>query len=106
MMLKSVLQSISPPSSKVDGDSISESANEDESSCRRRLVRDHFCLPIYVRQQVNQIKQVVTDFVSGWKLPFVQRQQIEAELSKSITEAVMESHNSSKNASDPSINSH
>ena len=73
LMLKSVLQSISPPSSLAEGDSLSESVNEDESSCRRRLARDNYCIPIYVRQQVSQIKKVVTNFVSGWRLPFVQR---------------------------------
>ena len=98
-MLRSVLKNISEPSSKhVVDSSDSESENCTEELMRRN--RRAACLPAYVREQLEQVKQVVANFVSTWSLPFGQKKQIEAELSKSITEALIEKHKQNSSISD------
>ena len=87
-MLRDVLRNISEPSSKQVADESSDSESEDDTEVLMRRNRAA-CLPAYVREQLAQVKQVVANFVSTWSLPFGQKKQIEAELSKSITEALI-----------------
>ena len=57
----------------------------------KRLAQDRHFIPA----ALGSLKKVVTAFVGKLGLPFCQRRQVEEELSKSITLALLESSNQS-----------
>ena len=68
-MLRSVLKEIAEPQSEKDVKSFVAEGLDDTDMLMEKNRRQQ-CLPNYIKNHLVQIKNVVTNFVSTWRLPF------------------------------------
>ena len=68
-MLRSVLKEFDEPKSEKDIKSFTAEGLDDTEILMEKNRRQQ-CLPNYIKNHLVQIKDVVSNFVSTWRLPF------------------------------------